>query len=506
MINVVDSGLTAVRHIGDVMKSNAARLLMADANNMAAKSLSEYSQELQLRPTIAIEREILNDQNMQTLVQTAMSNYAAYYILALSIDNTINGISVGRMVGKYSPNRSAYANASNVLGQGIGAAADGLIVSHQSYLPQLAKEINKNTLASRKLSVEAFIPDLPKRFSSVYALSQESLGDVIASLEHYDTLALEYGVEAVHHAYQQAELEVSHEIAAVVTEAGLRAAGMGASAAGSAILGKAGKAAAGAALGYVVDKGRQYLDKKVDDMLGLSEKEEEKPESVLVGNNAQSNAKDINDMQNLAVGKLLNVSLSRDGVKADITMLLKPTLVGLRSTSIAAIAGISKKPTSFRERWIAFWDRDQIQSAWDWISCRDLVEAHRRHLVEDTTGYYEQTYKKNKNNQISSLLTGEFSVGTVANTWIISDMTAARIEATIGSRLSNKRVRDKFMAESGCMTLIVYNPDYQRVFLYNHGLDDVSEITMQYLKKKSDSPNFDMDVFKLMSQGSAPII
>lgn len=56
------------------------------------------------------------------------------------------------------------------------------------------------------------------------------------------------------------------------------------------------------------------------------------------------------------------------------------------------------------------------------------------------------------------------------------------------------------------MTLIVYNPDYQRVFLYNHGLDDVSEITMQYLKKKSESPNFDMDVFKLMSQGSAPII
>ena len=92
MINVVDSGLTAVRHIGDTLKSNAARLLMSDANNVSAKSLSQYSQELQLRPTIAIEREILNDQNMQTLVQTAMSNYAAYYILALSIDNTINGI------------------------------------------------------------------------------------------------------------------------------------------------------------------------------------------------------------------------------------------------------------------------------------------------------------------------------------------------------------------------------------------------------------------------------
>ncbi|MGN6746637.1 hypothetical protein, partial [Neisseria sp. P0024.S002] len=215
MINVVDSGLTAVRHIGDTLKSNAARLLMSDANNMSAKSLSQYSQELQLRPTIAIEREILNDQNMQTLVQTAMSNYAAYYILALSIDNTINGVSVGRMVGKYSPNRSAYNNAAGVIGGGINAAVDGLVVSHQSYLPHLAKEIKKNTLGSPKLGVESFIPDLPKKFQGVYALSRESLGDVIASMEHFDALALEYGTEAVAHAYNTVALEVSNEASLV---------------------------------------------------------------------------------------------------------------------------------------------------------------------------------------------------------------------------------------------------------------------------------------------------
>lgn len=240
MINVVDSGLTAVRHIGEVLKGNAVRLLSSDMNNATAKSLSQYSQELQLRPTIAIEREILNDQNMQTLVQVAMSNYAAYYILALSIDNTINGVSVGRMVGKYSPNRSAQHNAANMLNKGI---SDGLIVSHQSYLPQLAKEINKNTLASKKLSVEAFIPDLPERFSGVYALSQESLGDVVASLEHYDTLALEYGVEAVNNAYELANTQISQE-----------AAGDFASDLGQ------------AALNYAINKGRQYMDKKVDDL------------------------------------------------------------------------------------------------------------------------------------------------------------------------------------------------------------------------------------------------
>ena len=56
------------------------------------------------------------------------------------------------------------------------------------------------------------------------------------------------------------------------------------------------------------------------------------------------------------------------------------------------------------------------------------------------------------------------------------------------------------------MTLIVYNPDYQRVFIYNHGLEEVSEISMNYLEKKVNDKNFDMDVFKLLSQGSAPIL
>ena len=83
-----------------------------------------------------------------------------------------------------------------------------------------------------------------------------------------------------------------------------------------------------------------------------------------------------------------------------------------------------------------------------------MVEAHRRNLVEDTTGYYEKTHNRNVNNKTAAMLTGEFSVGTVANTWIISDATRTRIQATIGAKLDNKRARDKSFEESGIMTLI----------------------------------------------------
>ena len=87
----------------------------------------------------------------------------------------------------------------------------------------MAKEIKKNTLSSPKLSIESSIPDLPKKFQGVYALSRESLGDVIASMEHFDALALEYGTEAVAHAYNTVNLEVSQE-ASLAAAAGAAAA------------------------------------------------------------------------------------------------------------------------------------------------------------------------------------------------------------------------------------------------------------------------------------------
>jgi hypothetical protein len=417
-MDIANMGMTAVGAIGNQLKANAAKMIASDYNSVTSKSLSQYTTELQLRPTFAIETELLNDSNMSTLIQTGLANYAGYYIVALSIDNTINGVSIGKALGKYSPTRDATGEAIRLMGQTVAT------VSTSSYKPVIVSGNTTLSTLSNKISVPARIPDLPSKYLAKLEVSTEATYYTVNPEAEAEDIA-----EGVFNYRETAVTSANNDV-----------------------------------------------------------------------------ADEINKLANLAAGRILTVDVSREQAKAKVNILLKPELKSIRSNMLVEIAGITKKPKSMRERLIAYFDRGTINSAFDLFVCRDLVEAHRRNLVEDTTGYYEKTHNRNVNNKTAAMLTGEFSVGTVANTWIISDATRTRIQATIGAKLDNKRARDKFFEESGIMTLIVYNQDYQRIFIYNHGIDDVSEISMNYLEKKTKSDSFDMDVFKMLSQGSAPII
>nr|DAU65511.1 MAG TPA: hypothetical protein [Caudoviricetes sp.] len=455
----VKYGLSAAKVASNAMAANVAKMAAANYHDISAKSLSQYSTEMQLRPVIAIEKEIQNDEKMGTLVHTAISNFAGYYVVALSIDNTINGVSVGKILSKYSPTRDAAAEIAKF---GFDTMVQVANISNNSYTPKATNAIEGISLSHEKAAYQLPVsfPKLGEVYQSgvtgLYTLSTEGIGEwlgkVVEDISGRTKEALERGGASI-------EDNIQRE-----------------------------------------DTLRTEYSK--DDQGNISVNRRD-----VVTASSDDVRRDVNALQNLAVGKLLNVSISRDKAIATVSLMLKPTLVGLKSVSLVAIASVSKQPKTFSERWNAFWNRETINTFWDYLFCRDLVEARARNLVEDTTGYYEEVLKRNKSNKTAALLTGEFSVGTVANTWIISNLTATRIETAIGARLDkNKRARDKFMEESGCMTLIVYNPDYQRVFIYNHGLEEVSEISMNYLEKKVNDKNFDMDVFKLLSQGSAPIL
>lgn len=452
----VKYGLSAAKVASNAMAANVAKMAAANYHDISAKSLSQYSTEMQLRPVIAIEKEIQNDEKMGTLVHTAISNFAGYYVVALSIDNTINGVSVGKILSKYSPTRDAAAEIAKF---GFDTMVQVANISNNSYTPKATNAIEGISLSHEKAAYQLPVsfPKLGEVYQTgITELSTEGIGEwlgkVVEDISGRTKEALERGEASIEDNTQREDT--------LRTE-------------------------------YSRD-GQGNTSVNRHDVV------------TDTGNDVR---RDINALQNLAVGKLLNVSISRDKAIATVSLMLKPTLVGLKSVSLVAIASVSKQPKTFSERWNAFWNRETINTFWDYLFCRDLVEARARNLVEDTTGYYEEVLKRNKSNKTAALLTGEFSVGTVANTWIISNHTATRIETAIGARLDkNKRARDKFMEESGCMTLIVYNPDYQRVFIYNHGLEEVSEISMNYLEKKVNDKNFDMDVFKLLSQGSAPIL
>lgn len=428
-MDIIRSGMNVVSAIASSVYG-IGRNMLGNVGDVRAKSLSQYSTDLQLRPVFAIEKEILNDEKIDVLMQAGLANYAGFYIVALSIDNTINGVRVGKMVGKYSPNRDAVGSALDLLGENIAS------VTREDFKVDIP-EYDKPTLSTLGFkSGMRSIPTLPEAY-----LKQ-----------------VELRTEAAYATREEAQAEADKINAANAKE--------------------------------------------------KAEQADAKPTPVYPSTKVAEQAMrdEINKLQSLAIGRILTVSVSRDKQTADLNMVLKPELKSLRSSLLIDVANLSNKPTSMRDRFIAYFKRGTIASMLDYLVCLDLIQAHRRALVQDTAGYYEKVHDRIVNNKVAALLTGEFSVGTVANTWIISDTTALRLQAAIGGKLDNYTIRNKFMEKSGVMTLIVYNPDHQRVYIYNHGIEDVTDIGINYLIKKSESKSFDMDIFKMLSQGSAPIV
>lgn len=428
-MDIIRSGMNVVSAIASSVYG-IGRNMLGNVGDVRAKSLSQYSTDLQLRPVFAIEKEILNDEKIDVLMQAGLANYAGFYIVALSIDNTINGVRVGKMVGKYSPNRDAVGSALDLLGENIASVSrEDFKVDIPEYdRPTLSTLGFKSGLRSIPSLPEAYLKQLELRTEAAYATREEAQAEA-------DKINAANAKEKV----EQPETKQTPV----------------------------------------------YPSTKVAE---------------------QAMRDEINKLQSLAIGRILTVTVSRDKQSADINMVLKPELKSLRSNLLIDVANLSNKPTSMRDRFIAYFKRGTIASMLDYLVCLDLIQAHRRALVQDTAGYYEKVHDRIVNNKVAALLTGEFSVGTVANTWIISDTTALRLQASIGGKLDNYAIRNKFMEKSGVMTLIVYNPDHQRVYIYNHGIEDVTDIGINYLIKKSESKSFDMDIFKMLSQGSAPIV
>lgn len=210
------------------------------------------------------------------------------------------------------------------------------------------------------------------------------------------------------------------------------------------------------------------------------------------------------DIASLGGGKVIDVMITRgeSGKKIPISVYLNPTINIISRDVFAGFAKLTKMPKSLRERFVAFFDKKTINSLWDYISANDYIRARDKSRVEDISGYMEEYQRRRRNAYHAGLLAGEYTIGSIANTWIITPATLAAIEKQGLFSIKHEEKRNKFMQETGCMTLIVFDSDYQVVTVYNHGISTVAEMTMSLMKKKEKDSGNVADMFKMLSQGN----
>lgn len=373
-LNVSDVGLMAFQKAMDIFRSSGS------------KSLIEYTSSHRAEPFVILDSECVFLDETSDVMHSLQSQYAAYYVLAMSmLTTTIGNVQVSRHMDKLNPSRSAINSAAN-----SAAALGGLYTAVESI---------KSTLLDIKESANV-------------------VGDL---------------------------------------------------------------------MGRDKDSGNVQ---------------------TLSAGTTRDTVKEITELSNLSVGKVISIELHDGNSGSTVTV---PVAIRLIANSLSPdavannlLAGELNK--AWTDRWHG-WKSGRL-SLVDMLFCKDLVDAHRKNLMNDTNGLYRAINERRNKNRLSALLSGDPSVGTFSNMYVITEATAKMVEAGMqGGTLKDYKAREKLFDNTAVMILAVMDRNWKRVTYYHQGLNRYTEVSFRDLKvaNKGSGPDIS-EILNAYRLGSAPVL
>lgn len=214
-------------------------------------------------------------------------------------------------------------------------------------------------------------------------------------------------------------------------------------------------------------------------------------------------AKEVN---NLSVGKLLEVEVESNGQKAVFPISVRLIATAAPSNGIVHTLSVGSKDNSVKERFHA-WRAGQLEFIRDLVMCQDLIDAHKEALLKDRSGIYASTRTRRNKNRLSALLSGSPSVATASNLIVIDDSTRKDLERNIGGRLKDFRTREKIFKNTYAMLLVVINQDWDQVTIYHRSIDTPTELSTGELKSSNKGKGPDVaEILKAYQLGNSPSI
>lgn len=234
------------------------------------------------------------------------------------------------------------------------------------------------------------------------------------------------------------------------------------------------------------------------------------------------NTEVVNELSNLSVGKLLNVTVGvservlvgkdKDGkdkyedksYNVVIPINLRLVTSVLPPKSIINLLSLKKSDDDLTERFYK-WKAGRISFIRDFILCQDIIDEYKRTLAEDGEGVVSEILRRVNNSKKFGLLTQNPSLATASNIVVLSNETAKELEASLGGKLSNPLIRKKAFESTYAMLIAVINTDFERVTFYTRGIALGTDLSVKEIKNQSKGkgPNI-LDIFKSLNQGLPP--
>lgn len=230
------------------------------------------------------------------------------------------------------------------------------------------------------------------------------------------------------------------------------------------------------------------------------EAEQERSEVAL----GRDTVKELKELSNLSVGKMLHVEITDGLHKATVSVAVRLLASSLPTERLVHILSVGSEDTSMRGRYHE-WRAGRLDFIRDLCLCEDLIEEHRKNLIEDKTGIYGAILKRARGNSLSTIFSGNPSIATASNLVIMSSDSARQLEAKVGGKLSNFGIRQKVFKNTYMMIMAVVDKEWGQVTFYHRGIQHPTEVSIAALKSSSKGSGPDVsDILKAYQVGSAP--
>lgn len=141
----------------------------------------------------------------------------------------------------------------------------------------------------------------------------------------------------------------------------------------------------------------------------------------------------------------------------------------------------------------------------DFILCSDLIKTHKKTMIKDPTGYYNQLLKRINNSRLYSVLSGNISLAGISSIVVISEEDENHVQKQIGGKLINEHTREIIFNNISAMMIVVIDKEWERVSIYIRDIDGFSQNSFDAFKSMADKNNNNIaDIIKAFSLNNAP--
>lgn len=202
----------------------------------------------------------------------------------------------------------------------------------------------------------------------------------------------------------------------------------------------------------------------------IKEEIKQELEKERINYNVSSGLKNIQEADNLAVGRLVQVKLTQNEHTYEVPVAVRVRPMFVPKLIMRELVALGDVKQSWSERWHKM-RSGEISFISDWIFQSDVINHKRKLLALDKQGLYRELINRRKNNKLAALTTGHVSLGSASSFIVISAQTAKEVELTTGQSLTNAAFRAKVFGENSAMMIIIIDTEWERVVTYTRGIN-----------------------------------